>query len=167
MNHVHGVVHCKSLENSQGHKEGSALSTGKRGCPSRPSTSDSHSIQSGLHSFFKHSEGESHSYDNTSISARTCWGLRGPCCMYAGKSYPIDPLLFDPHPGKNWYPEPYLEAFFTVESDLVLVKGSFRHRSCRLFPHLILDFLTSHVTCVKELLTNLIFGYVWYVRNVR
>ena len=53
--------------------------------------------------------------------------------MYAGKSYPIDPLLFDPHPGKNWYPEPYLEAFFTVGSDLVLVKGSFRHRSCRRF----------------------------------
>lgn len=101
MNHVHGVVHCKSVEDFQ-RKEGSALSTGKRGRPSRPSASSSHSIQAGLHSFFKHSEGESLSYDNTSISARTCWGLRGPCCVYARKSYAIDPLLFDPHPGKKW-----------------------------------------------------------------
>ena len=66
-----------------------------------------------------------------SICARTCWGLRGPHCIYGGKSYGLHSLLFDPHPGKLWYPEPHLEACFSVEGDVTIVKGAFRHRSCR------------------------------------
>ena len=131
MNHVHGVVHNKTLQDLQQRKDGVALSTGKRGRPSRTSTSSSQSVQTGLHTFFKHTEGEILTYERMSLCARTCWGLRGPHCIYGGKSYGIDALLFDPHPGKLWYPEPHLEACFSLEGDLTIVKGVFRHRSCR------------------------------------
>ena len=40
-------------------------------------------------------------------------------------------MLFDPHPGKLWYPEPHLEACFSLEGDVTIVKGAFRHRSCK------------------------------------
>ena len=50
--------------------------------------------------------------------------------MYGRKSYDIESLLFDPHPGKAWYLEPHLEALLHVE-EIVIVKGSFRHRDCK------------------------------------
>lgn len=56
--------------------------------------------------------------------------MRGPNCVYAGKSYDINGLLFDPHPCKLWYPEPRLETLLKVDGDVVIVKGVFRHRSC-------------------------------------
>lgn len=46
--------------------------------------------------------------------------MRGPNCTSVGKSYGIDPLLFDPHPGKMWYPEPHLEAYLRVDGNVSL-----------------------------------------------
>ena len=131
MNHVHGIVHNKALEDLQQGKDGAAISTGKRGRPSRTSTSSSQFGQTDLHTFFKHTEGEILTYDRMSICAQTCSGLRGPHCIYGGKSYGLHSLLFDPHPGKLWYPEPHFEACFSVEGDVTIVKGAFRHRSYR------------------------------------
>ena len=51
--------------------------------------------------------------------------------MYGRKSYGIDSLLFDPHPGKAWYPEPHLKALLHVEEEIVIIKGSFRHQDCK------------------------------------
>jgi len=42
-------------------------------------------------------------------------------------------LLHDPHPSKLWYPESHLEAFFNLNGEVDLVKGAFRHRSCKRF----------------------------------
>ena len=58
MNHVHEVVHNKTLEDLHQHKDGATLSTGKSGHPSKTSASNSQSSQIGLHTFFKHTEGE-------------------------------------------------------------------------------------------------------------
>lgn len=134
LNHLHGVVHAKTLEDlNTKSAQGSALSTGKRGRPSRSLASSGKASQKGLHSFFRHVEGELQSYDRESLSLLACWGMRGPNFVYAGKSYGIDGLLFDPHPGQLWYPEPYLEALLKVDGDVVIVKGAFRHRSCTRF----------------------------------
>ena len=78
MNHVHEVLHNKTLQDLQQRKDGVALSTGKRGRPSRTSTSSNQCVQTGLHTFFKHTEGEIFTYKRMSLCARTCWGLRGP-----------------------------------------------------------------------------------------
>lgn len=147
MNHVHGVVHNKTLEDLQQCKDGATLSTNKRGRPSRTSASSSQSGQTGLHTFFKDTEGEIFTYERMFVCARTCWGLRGLHCIYGGKSYGIDALLFDPHPGKLWYPEPHLEACFSLEGDVTIVKGAFKHRSCRRVSESAVPFpnLTCHM----------------------
>ena len=152
MNHVHGVVHNKTLEDLQQCKHGATLSTGKRGRPSKTLASSNQFGQTRLHTFFKHTKGEIFTYEMMFVCARTCWGLRGPHCIYGGKSYGIDALLFDPHPGKLWYLEPHLEACFSLEGDVTIVKGVFRHRSCRRvpesakpFPNLICDMCKSIV----------------------
>ena len=51
MNHVYRVVHNKTLEDLQQRKDGTALSIGKRGRPSRTSVCSSQSSQTGLHTF--------------------------------------------------------------------------------------------------------------------
>lgn len=131
MNHVHGILHTKAQEElSRKGAAGSALSTGKRGRPPRSTASSGESSQKGLHFFFKHTEGELHPHDKSSLQTLMCWGLRGPHCVYGGKSYGVDGLLFDPHPGKVWYAEAYLEALFQVGDHVVIVKGAFRHRDC-------------------------------------
>ena len=132
MNHVHGVVHTKLVQEiQQRHAKGMPLSTGKKGRPKRPSACGSEGSQTGLHSFFRHAPGEILTWDKNEMDLLMCWGLRGPVCLYGGKSYSIDALLFDPHVGKVWYPEPYLEALLRVQDDVVIVKGSFRHRKCK------------------------------------
>ena len=73
-------------------------------------------------------------------------GSAGPYCVYAGKSYAINGVLNDPHCGKLWYSEPYLEALLRVHGEVVVVKGAFRHRSCirfSIFGKPLVDFTCS------------------------
>ena len=88
-----------------------------------------------------------------SIGAQTCWGLRGPHYIYGGKSYGIDALLFEPHPENLWYPELHLEACYSLEGNVTIVKGVFKHNSCRRvfefaepFPNLTCDICQSVVS---------------------
>ena len=57
--------------------------------------------------------------------------MRGPHCIYRRKSYGIDALLFDLYSGKLSYPKPHLMACFSLEGDVIIVKGAFRHTSHR------------------------------------
>ena len=59
MNHVYGTVHTKTMEELKSKtSQGLVLSMGKRGRPTRSSTSTDQASQKALHSFYKHSEGE-------------------------------------------------------------------------------------------------------------
>lgn len=90
-NHVQGVVHAKTLEDLNAKSaQRSPLSTGKRGKPSRSSASNGEASQKGLHSFFRHVEGELQSYDRESLYLLACWVMRGLNCVYVGKSYGIN-----------------------------------------------------------------------------
>lgn len=85
-NHVQGVVHAKTLEDLNAKSaQRSPLSTGKRGKPSRSSASNGEASQKGLHSFFRHVEGELQSYDRESLYLLACWVMRGLNCVYVGK----------------------------------------------------------------------------------
>ena len=132
MNHMHGVVHAKAVEElKQRNPRGQSLHTGKRGRPTRPLASASESTQTGLHDFFKHSQGEFLHVDSTPVSLCMCWGFRGPTCVYGGKTFDVTGILSDPHPGKHWYTEPHLETLLPLQQQVLTVKGSFRHRDCK------------------------------------
>jgi len=94
------------------------------------------------------------------------WGLRGPNCVYGGKSYGIDGLLLDPHLVKLWYLEPHLEASLRMDGDVIIVKGAFKHRSCTRVSMPANHFWNSHVPCVLVLSPNLISNCMCFVRNM-
>ena len=60
-----------------------------------------------------------------------CYEYRGPTVEYGGNSYGVNALLNDPHSGVKWYPEPHLCVVVEVHSEIVQVKGTFRHRKCK------------------------------------
>ena len=139
-NHLNGTKHHKVMEDFEATvmAQGSALSSGRRGRPAKSSGGSTALNQKSLHSWYKNSTssaegGESRTWDRSFLLSCMCWGLRGPTCDYGGKSYVIDGLLQDIHPGQQWYPEPYVEAEFEVDGKVVLVKGTFRHRNCSRF----------------------------------
>ena len=98
-----------------------------------------------------------------SLCARTCWGLRGSHYIYGEKSYGIDALLFDPQPGKLWYPEPHLKSCFSLKGDVTTVKGAFRHRSCRRVSESVEPF--PNLTC--DMCQNIVFECDFRARVLR
>lgn len=56
------------------------------------------------------------------LSKFVCWGFGGP--LYSGKRYEVSLMLFDSHPGQNWYCEPYVRSSFISDGVIVEVKGN-------------------------------------------
>ena len=133
MAHINGTRHCRAVEEITQKTSGSALTNGKRGRPR--SSANSGPTTKSLHSWFSSANGtgnscESFPWDKSDIFNLMCWGFRDTSCLYGRKSYVVKGLLDDPHPGKDWYPEPHLKISFQIGQDLIQIDGSFRHRNC-------------------------------------
>lgn len=80
------------------------------GCPSRSSTSSSHSNQGDLHAWLRQGasnnmEGISQTLDKKILAKLMCYGFRDLSVVYGGNLYKVTALFNDPHSGIEWYPE--------------------------------------------------------------
>ena len=136
INHGTSIKHLKRVQDVDSNKgRGAALSSGRKGRPSRSSRMTASSNQQDLHSWLKGGPakiqvGHWNPADSSQLQSFMCWGFRGTIVVYAGKSYKVTALLDDPHPGVNWYCEPHVSASFAVGSGRVIVSGCFKHREC-------------------------------------
>lgn len=112
--------------------------TGKRGRPSKSSSNNSASNQKSVHDWFQHTtnkeeDNEFRSWDRSCFLDFVCWGFRGPHALYSEKRYGVSSMLFDLHPGQNWYPEPYVRSSFISDGGIAKVKGTFCSVQCLCF----------------------------------
>lgn len=124
-NHLGGARHAKVVEKNLATKgAGITLMTIKRGRPSKSSSNNVASNKKSIHDRFQHTtnkeeEGEFRSWDRSCFLSFVCWGFRGPHALYGEKRYEVSSMLFDPHPGHNWYPKPYVRSSFISDGGIV------------------------------------------------
>jgi len=130
------------------------LLCGRRGRPSRLSSTSAHSNQPDLHSWFSgrlgcNQEGTSFTsgLDSNVVKTLMCWGFRDLRCFYNRLSYGVRGLLEDHMSGGNWFSEPHLVATVTVNRAAVYINGAFRHKDCAEFAPTTSGF--TNLTCSK------------------
>jgi hypothetical protein len=109
-----------------------ALLTGRRGRPNRSSSTNAHSNQSNLHSWFNGASGGSkegmcltEDLDANAVKGLMCSGFRASYCLYNGLSYAVRGLLEDQMSGAVWFSEPHLCASLIVGGKGVKISGAF------------------------------------------